>query len=50
MDDKLELLIESYGLETLLEIHDLRQDMVLKRLVFEGFIDLTDYFPEEEDE
>ncbi len=46
MEDKLEMLIESYGLENLLEIHDVRQEFVLRFLIDEGFLNLEDYFPD----
>ena len=47
MDEyRLKLLIDSYGLEYLLDMADVRQEYVLKLLVEDGLIDMTEYFDE----
>lgn len=51
MEDKLELLIESFGLENLLDCNDIRHERVLELVIEMGWVDLNDYFYEDvEDE
>ena len=47
MEDKINLLLTSYGLRTLLEEHDITEEAVITLLVDQGFIDLERYFEDE---
>lgn len=42
--DKIDILADSYPLESLLEQNDVEERVVVKWLVDEGFVDLDDYF------
>jgi len=45
MDEyRLKLLIDSYGLEYILEMADVSQEYVLKMLVEDGLVDVEEYF------
>lgn len=44
MEHKIRLLLNSYGLEKLLEINDIDEYEVVLNLVMTGDIDLDDYF------
>ena len=50
MDEQLEMIVESYGIDLLLELNDINPVYVLKWLVEEGLIDLDDYIEQEEEE
>lgn len=43
-DDKIQILADTYPLETLLEQNDVEDFVVVKWLVDEGHINLNDYF------
>lgn len=47
MEDKVDLLIASYGLERLLEDNDLTEEVVLTVLIEKGLVDLGEYFSDE---
>lgn len=49
-EDKLQQLVDSYGLPHLLEEYDLTEEHVLRLLVTRGDITLSDFFPDEEGE
>lgn len=49
-EEQLELLILSYGLEKILEDHDIEQEYVLKLLIEEELVDGDRYFGVEEAE
>lgn len=46
-EEQLEWLLRSYDLDFLLEEHDIRPEYVLKLLVEEGLISLSDYFDDQ---
>jgi hypothetical protein len=52
VEQQLKLLVDSYGLEVLLEQNDIKQETILRWVVEEELLDLNDYFfddvPEEE--
>ena len=49
-DEQLELLIMSYGIEKILEDHDIEQEYVLKMLIEEELVNGTRYFDDMEDD
>lgn len=49
MEQMIKLLLDSYGLETLLEENDITQEVVVEILVNRRLINLEDYFEPEED-
>lgn len=44
LDNKIEALVENYGIVLLLEQNEITEGTVVRFLVDEGFIDLDDYF------
>jgi hypothetical protein len=44
LDNKIEALVENYGIVLLLEQNEIAEGTVVRFLVDEGFIDLDDYF------
>lgn len=44
---KLKLLIDSYGIDKMLEMSDVQPERALEVLIEEGLIDLTDFFYED---
>lgn len=44
MDEQIDILLASYGLERLLEDNDVTEQIVVEMLINEGYIDLEDYF------
>lgn len=46
--DKLEIMLEHYGLQHILEQNDVEDYKVLQLLLDEGLVDLEDYFYEDE--
>ena len=49
-EEALEHLCEDYGLETILEMNDIEQQVVVELLIREGLIDLEEFSWETEDE
>lgn len=49
MEDRMELLIQSYGIDALLAEHEINPMIVLKFLLDEGLIELNPYFEGEDD-
>lgn len=47
MEQRIKFLIDSYGLELLLEQQDIEQEYVLTLLVEQGIIDLKEYFEDD---
>jgi len=45
-EERIKLLIDSYGLELLLDLQDIEQEYVLTLLVEQGILDLEEYFDE----
>ena len=43
-EERIKLLIDSYGLELLLDLQDIEQEYVLTLLVEQGILDLEEYF------
>lgn len=43
-EERIKLLIDSYGLELLLSLQDIEQEYVLKLLVEQGILDLEEFF------
>lgn len=43
-DDKVQVLADTYPLETLLEQNDIEEFLIVKWLVDEGMVNLNDYF------
>jgi hypothetical protein len=50
VEAEIKLLLDSYGLEGLLEENDITQEYVVKLLFREKMIKRSDFFEEEEDE
>ncbi len=50
LEDKVEILIRDFGLETILEQNDITPEQVLEVFITSGFIDLDDYFYVDTDE
>ena len=48
-EEAIEHLCEDYGLETILEMNDIEQQVVIELLIREGLIDLEDFCIEVED-
>ncbi len=48
-EEAIEHLCEDYGLETILEMNDIEQQVVIELLIREGLIDLEDFSIEVED-
>jgi len=44
LNSRLSLLVMSYGLERILEDHDIEQEWVLRYLIDEDMIDIEEYF------
>ena len=44
MEQQVKLLLDSYGLEKLLEIIDVSQERALETLILEGVVDLDEFF------
>ncbi len=50
MDDKIKMLLDSYDLEFLLDENDITDEYVLRWLLDNDMLELTDYFDEWEEE
>lgn len=50
MEQMIKLLLDSYGLETLLEENDITEEVVVEILINRKLINLEDYFDIEEEE
>ena len=44
LETKIDILLEEYGLELLMLQNDITEEMLLKRLIENGWIDLQEYF------
>ena len=44
MEDKLEALLQNYGMDTLIEQSEINPLVIVRSLVEEGWIDLEEYF------
>lgn len=47
MEERVKFLIDSYGLELLLDLQDIEQEYVLTLLVEQGIIDIKEYFEDD---
>lgn len=45
--ERVKFLIDSFGLELLLEMNDIEQESILVYLIDEGLIDIEEYFEDE---
>ena len=47
VEERVKFLIDSFGLELLLEMNDIEQEAVLVYLIDEGIINIEEYFEDE---
>ena len=43
-DSKIEALVNNYGLQLLMEQNDLDDEAIIRKLVYDGTINMNDYF------
>jgi len=49
LDTKIDILLEEYGLDLILSQNDISEEMLLRKLIDFGWLDLSEYFLDEDD-